>query len=29
MHEKLNQFFRNDVLMLVPRIKNMNAIGTK
>jgi len=29
MHEELNQFVRNDVSFLVPKIAQMNVIGTK
>ena len=29
MHEKLNQFVRNDVWELIPRPKNVHVIGTK
>jgi len=29
MHEELNQFARNEVWTLVPRIDQMNVIGTK
>ena len=29
MHEKLNQFVRNDVWELFPRPKNVHVIGTK
>ena len=29
MHEELNQFVRNDVWLLVPKIDQMNIIGTK
>ena len=29
MHEELNQFVRNDVWFLVPKIVQMNVIGTK
>ena len=29
MHEELNQFARNEVWILVPRISKMNVIGTK
>jgi len=29
MHEELNQFVRNDVWSLVPKITQMNVIGTK
>ena len=29
MHEELNQFIRNDVWYLVPKIDQMNIIGTK
>ena len=29
MHEELNQFIRNDVWELVPRLENVHVIGTK
>ena len=29
MHEKLNQFMRNDVWELIPRLENVHVIGTK
>ena len=29
MHEELNQFLRNDVWELVPRLKDAHVIGTK
>ena len=29
MHEKLNQFARNDVWLLVPKTDEMNVIGSK
>jgi len=29
MHEERNQFVRNDVWFLIPRIDQMNVIGTK
>ena len=29
LHEELNQFSRNEVCFLVPRPKDVNAIGTK
>ncbi|XP_068501178.1 uncharacterized mitochondrial protein AtMg00820-like [Phaseolus vulgaris] len=29
MHEKLNQFVRNDVWSLIPKTAEMNVIGTK
>ena len=29
MHEELHQFIRNDVWELVPRLKDVNVIGTK
>ena len=29
MHEELEQFFRNNVWTLVPRLENTNVIGTK
>ena len=29
MHEKLNQFVRNDVWKLTPRLENVHVIGTK
>jgi len=28
MHDKLNQFTRNNVWIMVPRTKEMNIIGT-
>ena len=29
MHEELNQFVRNDVWELAPRLENVHVIGTK
>ena len=29
MHDELNQFVRNDVQELVPRLENVHVIGTK
>ena len=29
MHEELNQFVRNDIWELVPRLENVHVIGTK